>query len=289
MTSYKKNDKEFLENMTSQVRRDIVRMVHQVNSGHPGGSLGCAELLVALYFEIMEHNSSFDMNATGEDLFFLSNGHISPVWYSVLARSGYFNVSELATFRKINSRLQGHPATEEGLEGIRIASGSLGQGLSVAIGAALAKKMNKDNKTVFVLMGDGEQQEGQVWEAAIFATHQKVDNLIAIIDANGRQIDGDVEDVMALGALKGLKEKYKSFGWNVLVCENGNDFDTLLPVIRNAQESLGNGKPAIILMKTEMGHGVDYMMGTHKWHGVAPNDEQLEIALAQNESTFGDY
>ncbi|WP_291727742.1 transketolase [Bernardetia sp.] len=289
MASYKKNDKEFLENMTSQVRRDIVRMVHQVNSGHPGGSLGCAELFVALYFEIMEHNPSFDMNANGEDLFFLSNGHISPVWYSVLARSGYFSINEMATFRKINSRLQGHPATEEGLEGIRIASGSLGQGLSVAIGAALSKKMNHDDKTVFVLMGDGEQQEGQVWEAAIFAAHQKVDNLIAIIDANGRQIDGDVEDVMALGALKGLEEKYTSFGWNVLVCENGNDFDALIPVIRKAQEALGNEKPVMILMKTEMGHGVDYMMGTHKWHGVAPNDEQLETALAQNEATFGDY
>ena len=289
MASYKKNDKEFLENMTSQVRRDIVRMVHQVNSGHPGGSLGCAELLVALYFEIMEHNPSFDMDAPNEDVFFLSNGHISPVWYSVLARSGYFSINDLATFRKINSRLQGHPATEEGLEGIRIASGSLGQGLSVAIGAALSKKMNHDDKTVFVLMGDGEQQEGQVWEAAIFAAHQKVDNLIAIIDANGRQIDGDVEDVMALGALKGLEEKYKSFGWNVLTCENGNDFDVLLPTIRKAQDMAGKQKPTVILMKTEMGHGVDYMMGTHKWHGVAPNDEQLEAALAQNEATFGDY
>lgn len=289
MTSYKKNDKEFLQNMVAQVRRDIVRMVHQVNSGHPGGSLGCAELLVALYFEIMEHNPSFDMDAPNEDLFFLSNGHISPVWYSVLARSGYFNVNDLATFRKINSRLQGHPATEEGLEGIRIASGSLGQGLSVAIGAALSKKMNKDNKTVFVLMGDGEQQEGQVWEAAIFAAHQKVDNLIAIIDANGRQIDGDVKDVMNLGDLKGLEEKYKAFGWNVLTCQNGNDFDKLIPIIRQAKDLTGNEKPTVILMRTEMGNGVDYMMGSHKWHGVAPNDEQLEVALAQNESTYSDY
>ncbi|WP_338766317.1 transketolase [Bernardetia sp. ABR2-2B] len=289
MASYKKNDKEFLENMVSQVRRDIVRMVHQVNSGHPGGSLGCAELLVALYFEIMEHNPSFDMDGNNEDLFFLSNGHISPVWYSVLARSGYFSINDLATFRKINSRLQGHPATEEGLEGIRIASGSLGQGLSVAIGAALSKKMNNDDKTVFILMGDGEQQEGQVWEAAIFAAHQKVDNLIAVIDANGRQIDGDVEDVMSLGELKGLEEKYKAFGWNVLTCNNGNDFDTLIPIIRQAKDLTGNHKPTVILMKTEMGHGVDYMMGTHKWHGVAPNDEQLEVALAQNESTYGDY
>lgn len=289
MTSYKKNDKEFLQNMVAQVRRDIVRMVHQVNSGHPGGSLGCAELLVALYFEIMEHNPSFDMDGKNEDLFFLSNGHISPVWYSVLARSGYFNVNDLATFRKINSRLQGHPATEEGLEGIRIASGSLGQGLSVAIGAALSKKMNKDNKTIFVLMGDGEQQEGQVWEAAIFAAHQKVDNLIAIIDANGRQIDGDVKDVMNLGDLKGLEEKYKAFGWNVLTCQNGNDFDKLIPILRQAKDLTGNEKPTMILMKTEMGNGVDYMMGSHKWHGVAPNDEQLELALAQNESTLSDY
>lgn len=289
MTSYKKNDKEFLQNMVAQVRRDIVRMVHQVNSGHPGGSLGCAELLVALYFEIMEHNPSFDMDGKNEDLFFLSNGHISPVWYSVLARSGYFNVKDLATFRKINSRLQGHPATEEGLEGVRVASGSLGQGLSVAIGAALSKKMNKDNKTVFVLMGDGEQQEGQVWEAAIFAAHQKVDNLIAIIDANGRQIDGDVKDVMNLGDLKGLEEKYKAFGWNVITCQNGNDFDVLIPILRQAKDLTGNDKPTMILMRTEMGNGVDYMMGSHKWHGVAPNDEQLEVALAQNESTYSDY
>ena len=229
------------------------------------------------------------MDGKNEDLFFLSNGHISPVWYSVLARSGYFDVNDLATFRKINSRLQGHPATEEGLEGIRIASGSLGQGLSVAIGAALSKKMNKDNKTIFVLMGDGEQQEGQVWEAAIFAAHQKVDNLIAIIDANGRQIDGDVKDVMNLGDLKGVEEKYKAFGWNVLTCQNGNDFDKLIPIIRQAKDLTGNEKPTMILMKTEMGHGVDYMMGTHKWHGVAPNDEQLEVALAQNESTYSDY
>ncbi len=289
MTAYKKNDKEFLENMVSQVRRDIVRMVHQVNSGHPGGSLGCAELFVALYFEIMEHNPSFDIDGNNEDLFFLSNGHISPVWYSVLARSGYFSINELATFRKINSRLQGHPATEEGLEGIRIASGSLGQGLSVAIGAALSKKMNNDKKTIFVLMGDGEQQEGQVWEAAIFAAHHKVDNLIAFIDANGRQIDGDVENVMSLGDIKGLEEKYKSFGWNVLICQNGNDFDILIPIIRQAKDLTGNDKPTMILMKTEMGHGVDYMMGSHKWHGVAPNDEQLETALSQNDATYGDY
>jgi transketolase len=275
-----------LKKIASQVRRDIVRMVHCCNSGHPGGSLGCTEFMVALYFRIMKHNPSFSMDGINEDLFFLSNGHISPVWYSVLARSGYFPVSELATFRSINSRLQGHPTTHEKLPGVRVASGSLGQGLSVAIGAAQVKKINKDPRTVFVLMGDGEQQEGQVWEAAMYAAHHKVDNLIATIDYNGQQIDGPVDKVMSLGD---LGAKYKAFGWDVLSLDKGNDMEVVIAKLEEAKTHLGKGKPVIILMKTEMGYGVDFMMGSHKWHGVAPNDEQLKTALAQLEETLGDY
>ncbi|UOQ71373.1 transketolase [Hymenobacter cellulosilyticus] len=266
-----------LKQIAAQVRRDIVRMVHAVNSGHPGGSLGCADLLVALYFRIMKHNPSFSMKGEGEDLFFLSNGHISPVFYSVLARSGYFPVSELATFRKLNSRLQGHPATHEHLPGIRIASGSLGQGMSVAIGAAQAKKLNGDNRLVYVLMGDGELEEGQVWEAAMYAPHHKVDNLIAIVDRNGQQIDGSTEEIMDLG---NLRAKFEAFGWRVLETD-GNDLEKLVPTLEEAGKLSGQGQPTMILMDTQMGYGVDYMMGTHKWHGTAPNDEQLEKALQQ--------
>jgi transketolase len=277
-----------LKSIASQVRRDIVRMVHANNSGHPGGSLGCVEYFVALYFEVMNHNSaSFDMDGFDEDLFFLSNGHISPVWYSVLAHAGYFEVSELATFRKLNSRLQGHPATEEGLPGIRIASGSLGQGLSVGIGAALTKKLNEEDDTlVYTLHGDGELQEGQIWEAAMYAAANKVDNIIATVDYNGRQIDGDVDDVLSLGDLEG---KWKAFGWEVIVEEKGNDMEAVVEVLEAAKAKTGKGKPVIILLKTEMGQGVDYMMGTHKWHGNAPNDEQLASALNQLEETIGDY
>jgi len=275
-----------LEAFVKQVRRDILRMVHKVNSGHPGGSLGCAEFLVALYSEIMEHNPEFNMNGEKEDLFFLSNGHISPVFYSVLARSGYFNINELNTFRLINSRLQGHPTTHEGLPGIRVASGSLGQGLSVAIGAALSKKINNDSKTVFVLMGDGELQEGQNWEALMFASAKGVDNLIATIDLNGKQIDGSTDDVLNLGS---LKSKFESFGWKTLELEEGNNIELIISKINEAKSHLGNGVPIAILMKTEMGNGVDYMMHTHAWHGKAPNDEQLEIALSQNPETLGDY
>lgn len=276
-----------LKSISSQVRRDIVRMVHANNSGHPGGSLGCVEYFVALYFDIMNHNpNEFDMDGFDEDLFFLSNGHISPVWYSVLAHAGYFEKSELATFRKLNSRLQGHPATEEGLEGIRIASGSLGQGLSVGIGAAMTKKLNKEESIVYTLHGDGELQEGQIWEAAMYAAANKVDNLIATVDYNGRQIDGDVEDVLSLGDLEG---KWKAFGWEVITEENGNDIESVIDVLNKAKELTGNGKPVMILLKTEMGQGVDYMMGTHKWHGSAPNDEQLSNALSQLEETLGDY
>lgn len=261
-------------------------MVHAVNSGHPGGSLGCTDFMVALYFDLMKHNpSNFNMDGIGEDVFFLSNGHISPVWYSVLARSGYFEVKELATFRKINSRLQGHPATEEGLPGIRAASGSLGQGLSMAIGAALSKKLNNDDRFVFSLHGDGELQEGQIWEAAMFAAHHKVDNLISTVDFNNRQIDGDVSNVMSLGD---LKAKWEAFGWTVLEMQ-GNDIQAVINGINNAKEHTGKGKPVVILMNTEMGFGVDFMMGTHKWHGVAPNDEQLQTALSQLEETLGDY
>lgn len=276
---------ENLKRICSQVRRDIIRMVHAVNSGHPGGSLGCTEYFVALYSHIMKYDSSFNMDGKNEDVFFLSNGHISPVFYSVLARSGFFEVSELATFRKIGSRLQGHPATEEGLQGVRIASGSLGQGLSAAIGVALSKKLNGDDRNVFVLMGDGEQQEGQVWEAAIFAAHNKVDNLIATIDYNGQQIDGPISEVNDLGD---LKAKYESFGWMVLACD-GNNLQELINTLEDARSKTGAGKPVMILMSTEMGKGVDFMEGTHKWHGVAPNDEQLVDALNQLEETLGDY
>jgi transketolase len=266
-----------LKQIAFQVRRDIVRMVHAVNSGHPGGSLGCTDLLVALYFRIMKHNPSFSMKGHGEDLFFLSNGHISPVFYSVLARSGYFPVSELATFRKLNSRLQGHPATHEHLPGVRIASGSLGQGLSVAIGAAQAKKLNNDDRVVYVLMGDGELNEGQVWEAALYAPHRQVDNLIAVVDRNGQQIDGATKDIMNLGS---LQAKFEAFGWRVLETD-GNDLEKLVPTLDEARQLLGQGQPVMVLMDTQMGAGVDFMMGSHKWHGVAPNDEQLEKALQQ--------
>lgn len=275
-----------LQRTASQVRRDILRQVHAVNSGHPGGSLGCTDFFVALYFHVLKHNSTpFSMDGIGEDLFFLSNGHISPVWYSVLARSGYFPVDELKTFRKLNSRLQGHPATEEGLPGIRAASGSLGQGLSMAIGAAQSKKLNGDNQTVFTLHGDGELQEGQIWEAAMYAAANKVDNLIATVDVNGQQIDGPTEKVLSLG---NLRAKWEAFGWIVLEMD-GNDMQKVLEGLENAKGHIGNGKPVVILMKTEMGAGVDFMMGTHKWHGVAPNDEQLTLALGQLEETLGDY
>ncbi|MHC2990095.1 transketolase [Pontibacter sp. HJ8] len=269
---------EELKQVAAQVRRDIVRMVHAVNSGHPGGSLGCTDYFVSLYFNVLNYNPKpFNMDGKGEDLFFLSNGHISPVWYSVLARAGFFEVKELATFRKLNSRLQGHPATEEGLPGIRIASGSLGQGLSAAIGAAQTKKLNKDENLVYVLMGDGELEEGQVWEAAMYAAHHKVDNLIATVDRNGQQIDGSTEDVMSLG---NLRAKFEAFGWHVLEAD-GNSFETMLPALQEAKQATGKGQPVMLLMDTEMGFGVDFMMGSHKWHGVAPNDEQLEIALQQ--------
>lgn len=274
-----------LEKTATQVRRDIVRMVHSCQSGHPGGSLGCTDLFVALFFEIMDRKDGFDMDGKDEDLFFLSNGHISPVFYSTLARVGYFDVSELATFRKIDSRLQGHPTTHEGLPGIRVASGSLGQGLSVAIGAALSKKLNGDNHLVYVLMGDGELQEGQVWEAAMFAPHNKVDNLIAIVDYNGQQIDGATENVLSLGD---LRAKWEAFGWEVLEM-NGNNMSETLEGLKKAKSLTGNGKSIVILMKTEMGNGVDFMMGSHKWHGIAPNDEQLASALSQLEETLSDY
>ena len=267
-----------LQQTAAQVRRDIVRMVHAVNSGHPGGSLGCTELLVALYFKVMKHQPQpFSMDGEGEDLFFLSNGHISPVFYSVLARSGYFPVSELATFRKLDSRLQGHPTTHEGLPGVRVASGSLGQGLSVACGAAQAKKLNGDDRRVFVLMGDGELEEGQIWEAALYAPHHKIDNLIGIVDRNGQQIDGPTAQV---GGLGDLRAKFEAFGWHVLEGD-GNSFDTLLPLLDEAVAATGQGRPVMFIMDTQMGYGVDFMMGSHKWHGVAPNDEQLATALQQ--------
>lgn len=274
-----------LKRNASQIRRDIVRMVHACQSGHPGGSLGCTDLFVALYFHVMKHDPSFNMEGKGEDLFFLSNGHISPVWYSTLARSGYFDVNELGTFRKIDSRLQGHPATEEELPGIRVASGSLGQGLSVAIGAALGKKQDGDDRKVYALMGDGELQEGQVWEAAMFAPNNGVDNLIAFVDNNGQQIDGPVKKI---NDLRDLSAKFEAFGWQVLECD-GNDLKDLIGTIEKAQEMCGNGRPVMILMSTEMGKGVDFMEGSHEWHGVAPNDEQLEKALGQLEETLGDY
>ncbi|KYG72544.1 MULTISPECIES: transketolase [Roseivirga] len=280
-----KSNIEELERIASQVRRDIVRMVHGASSGHPGGSLGCADFLVALYFNAMNRKDGFDMDGKNEDLFFLSNGHISPVWYSVLARAGYFDVNELATFRKIDSRLQGHPATEEGLPGIRVASGSLGQGLSVACGAAQAKKLNKEDNLVFALMGDGELEEGQVWEAAMYAAHHKIDNLIATVDLNGQQIDGPTEEVMSLGD---LRAKWEAFGWHVIESK-GNDMDSLVASLEEARSLTGQGKPIMNLMHTEMGYGVDFMVGTHKWHGVAPNDEQLASALSQLEETLGDY
>ncbi|MFH2096011.1 MAG: transketolase [Bacteroidota bacterium] len=275
-----------LKRIASQVRRDIVRMVHAQNSGHPGGSLGCADLLTALYFSIMEHDpGNFTMDGNGQDLFFLSNGHISPVWYSVLARSGYFSLHELKTFRCIDSRLQGHPTTAEKIPGVRVASGSLGQGLSIAAGAALAKKLNKDSKKVFCLTGDGELQEGQVWEALMFAAHHKIDNLIAIVDYNQKQIDGPTDEVISLG---NLKAKWHAFGWDVLEM-NGNVMADIIDTMKKAIERTGKGKPIVIIMKTEMGMGVDFMMGTHKWHGVAPNDEELEKALSQLAETLGDY
>lgn len=277
---------EELTRMASQVRRDIVRMVHANQSGHPGGSLGCADLLVALYFDHLRINSaSFSMDGHQEDLFFLSNGHISPLFYSVLARKGFFPLSELATFRVIHSRLQGHPTTHDGLPGVRVSSGSLGQGLSVAIGAALSKKLNKDPYLVYVLMGDGEQQEGQVWEAAMYAGSKKTDNLIAIIDYNGQQIDGPVDQVMPLG---NLEAKYKAFGWSVIPF-NGNDMEEILRTLEAARQQAFKGQPQLLLMHTEMGYGVDFMTGTHHWHGIAPNDEQLARALDQLEETLGDY
>jgi transketolase len=272
--------------IASQVRRDIVRMVHAVQSGHPGGSLGCADYFTALYFDVLRHDpKNWTMDGKGQDLFFLSNGHISPVWYSVLARSGYFPVEELSTFRKLDSRLQGHPTTHEGLPGVRMASGSLGQGLSVAIGAALAKKMNKDEHLVYSLHGDGELQEGQIWEAAMSAAALKVDNLISTVDWNNRQIDGDVDKVMSLGDLKG---KWLAFGWDVMEMD-GNDMDAVLKSLAEARDRTGKGRPVMILMRTEMGQGVDFMTGSHKWHGIPPSDEQLGLALGQLEETLGDY
>ncbi|MFL2578585.1 MAG: transketolase [Parvicellaceae bacterium] len=281
----KKYNLESLEKFTSQVRRDIVRMVHAQNSGHPGGSLGCVEYFTAIYKVIMNHSTNFSMDGKNEDLFFLSNGHISPVFYSVLARTGYFPVKELNTFRKIDSRLQGHPTTHEGLPGVRVASGSLGQGLSVAIGAATTKKLNKDTSLVYTLHGDGELQEGQIWEAALYASAKKVDNLISTIDFNGRQIDGDVDDVLSLG---NLEEKWNAFGWKTLSC-NGNNLQEMIATLETAISLTGKKQPIMIIMKTEMGYGIDYMMGSHKWHGVAPNDDQLEIALNQQVESLGDY
>ena len=275
-----------LERIASQTRRDIVRMVASVNSGHPGGSLGCTDFLTVLYNKIMKHNSSsFSMDGIGEDIFFLSNGHISPVWYSTLARCGYFPVSELGTFRKLGARLQGHPSTDKGLPGIRAASGSLGQGLSMAIGTAETKKLNGDSGLVYTLHGDGELQEGQIWEAAMYASAKKIDNLIATIDFNGRQIDGDVEDVLSLG---NLKQKWQAFGWEVLEMD-GHNMQDLIDTLNKAKSMTGQGKPICIIMTTEMGQGVDFMVGSHKWHGVAPNEEQLADALSQLEETLGDY
>ena len=280
-----KADIQELERTASQIRRDIVRMVHSCQSGHPGGSLGCTEYFTALYFSVMNHNPEFSMDAVGEDIFFLSNGHISPVFYSTLAHAGYFDKAELATFRKLNSRLQGHPTTHEHLPGIRIASGSLGQGLSVAIGAALTKKLNGDKSLVFTLHGDGELQEGQIWEAAMFAPHNKVDNLISTIDVNGQQIDGPTNLVLSLGD---LHAKWEAFGWDVLEMK-GNDMADVVKTLELAKSRIGQGKPIMILMHTEMGYGVDFMAGSHKWHGIAPNDEQLQLALGQLEETLGDY
>ncbi len=277
---------EEMKRIASQVRRDIVRMVHAVNSGHPGGSMGCTEFFVALYFDVLNHNKKFSMDAKDEDVFFLSNGHISPVWYSVLAHAGYFDKKELATFRKLNSRLQGHPTTHEHLPGIRAASGSLGQGMSMAIGTALTKKLNKDSSLVYSLHGDGEFQEGQIWEALMFAPHNKVDNLICTIDYNNAQIDGSCDDVLAHGD---LKLKIESFGWDVLEVREGNNIERVLAALKEAKSRTGKGNPVFIIMHTKMGYGVDFMQGGHKWHGVAPNDAQLAVALGQLEETLGDY
>lgn len=275
-----------LQDLIIQVRRDILRMVHAVNSGHPGGSLGCVEYMVALYQILMNKNSNFSIDGINEDVFFLSNGHISPVFYSVLARSGYFPVSELASFRKINSRLQGHPTPHSHLPGVRMASGSLGQGLSVAIGTAQAKKLNNDSHLVYVLLGDGELQEGQNWEAAMYAAAKKVDNIIATVDLNGKQIDGPTDEVLNMGS---LKDKFQAFGWEVLEIEKGNDIESVINGLTDAKSKTGKGKPVMVLLKTEMGNGVDFMMHTHAWHGKAPNDEQLQLALSQNISTLQDY
>ena len=276
---------EDLKKISSQVRRDILRMVHNVQSGHPGGSLGCTDLLVSLFFNIMKRKEKFDMNGKDEDIFFLSNGHISPVFYSVLSRSGYFKINELNTFRELNSRLQGHPATHEGLPGIRIASGSLGQGLSVSIGSALTKKLNNDKSLVYVLMGDGELQEGQIWEAAMFASHNKINNLIGIIDYNGQQIDGPVDKI---NSLLNHEEKFKSFGWNTFLCD-GHNFENLLKTFEDAKKRLKDNKPVVVIMKTIMGKGVDFMENSHKWHGIAPDVDQLKKALSQLDETLGDY
>jgi transketolase len=275
-----------LNDLTTQVRRDILRMVHAVNSGHPGGSLGCTEFLVALYQNIMTRKPSFDMNGINEDLFFLSNGHISPVFYSVLARSGYFPVAELATFRLLNSRLQGHPTTHEGLPGVRIASGSLGQGMSVAIGASQSKKLNNDNHIIYTLHGDGELQEGQNWEAIMYASAKKVDNLIATIDVNGKQIDGTTDEVLNMGS---LQAKFEAFDWEVITIKEGNNLEAIIAGMNTAKSKSGKGKPVCVLLHTEMGNGVDYMMHTHAWHGKAPNNDQLANALSQNAETIGDY
>ncbi len=280
------SDIKQLQDLTTQVRRDILRMVHAVNSGHPGGSLGCAEFLVALYQDIMSRKEGFDMNGTGEDIFFLSNGHISPVFYSVLARSGYFPIAELATFRKLNTRLQGHPTTHEGLPGVRVASGSLGQGLSVAIGAAQAKKLNNDNHLIYALTGDGELQEGQNWEAIMYASAKKVDNLIATVDYNGQQIDGSTKDVLNMG---NLKSKFEAFDWDVLEITEGNNIEAIIGGMNEAKSRTGKGKPVCVILHTEMGNGVDFMMHTHAWHGKAPSDEQLANALGQNPEILGDY
>ena len=275
-----------LQDIVIQVRRDILRMVHKVNSGHPGGSLGCTEFFVSLFYQVMEIKMPFDMNGENQDIFFLSNGHISPVFYSVLARKGFFPIKELETFRLINSRLQGHPTTHEGLPGIRVASGSLGQGLSVSIGAAISKKLNKDPKIVYVLLGDGELQEGQNWEAIMFAAANNIDNLIATVDVNGKQIDGSTDEVLDLG---NLEMKFISFGWEVIVLKKGNNISEVINSLIKAKSKLSKGKPVVILMNTEMGNGVDFMMNTHAWHGVAPNDEQLKSGLRQNPETLGDY
>ena len=275
-----------IENIVVQVRRDILRMVNDVNSGHPGGSLGCTEFMVTLYFKIMKRSKDFTMDGKNEDLFFLSNGHISPVFYSVLSRCGYFPIDELRTFRKINSRLQGHPTTHEGLPGVRIASGSLGQGFSVAIGAAITKKLNGENNVVYSLHGDGELQEGQNWEAIMYASANKIDNIICTIDNNNKQIDGDLKDVLDMG---NLQLKFEAFGWITLLIENGNDLFEIEEILLEAKNLCFNGRPIVVIMKTEMGNGVDFMMGTHKWHGVAPNDDELKIALDQNPESLGDY